>query len=145
MTAVCVYNAALIFGTGGFAVFNVIALALIVSAVIALGAAIIWAITSNLRQGEAYRQKLGERFARLRLGAALERFGLEPARYLHTQPIVSIEDQMRKCSTCEETARCDDTLAKPTSRGEDFRFCPNYPELQKAAASFRSERRAEQV
>jgi len=124
-------------------VFNVIALAVIVLAVIALGAAIIWAITSNLRQGEAFRQKLGERLGRLRLEGALKRFGIDPARYLHTQPIVGIEDQMRKCRTCEETVRCDDTLAKPAFQEEDFAFCPNYPELQKVAAHSLSQRQVE--
>lgn len=120
--------------------FNVIALAVIVLAVIALGAAIIWAITSNLRQGEAFRQRLGERLGRLRLEGALKRFGIDPARYLHTQPIVGIEEQMRRCSTCEETVRCDDALAKRAVQKDDFDFCPNYPELQEAAAHFRAPR-----
>lgn len=123
--------------------FNVIALAVIVLAVITLGAAIIWAITSNLRQGEAFRQKLGERLGRLRLQAALKRFGIDPARYLHTQPIVDIAEQMRKCTACEETVRCDDTLAKHASREEDFVFCPNYSELQNLAGHSRLERQEE--
>lgn len=123
--------------------FNVIALAVIALAVIALGAAIIWAITSNLRQGEVFRQKLAERLRRLRLQGALERFGIDPARYVHTQPIVSLEDQMRKCATCEETVRCDETLAKPASKQGDLVFCPNYSELQKAAARAPSEREVE--
>lgn len=121
-------------------VFNVIAVAVIVLAVVGLGAAIIWAITSNLRQGEAFRQKLGERLGRVRLQGTLERFGIEPASYLHTQPIVGIEEQMRKCSSCEVTERCDDTLAKPTARKEDFVFCPNYAELQHIAAQSHAQR-----
>ena len=120
--------------------FNAIAVAVIVLAVIALGAGIMWAITSNLRQGEAFRQKLGERLGRLRMQRALQRFGIDPEGYLHTQPIVGIEDRMRKCSTCEKTERCDDTLDKPAFQEEDFAFCPNYSKLQSLAAHSRSQR-----
>ena len=123
--------------------FNVVALAIIVLGVVSLGAAIIWAITSNLRQGEAFRQKLGERLSRLRLHGALKRFGIDPPNYLHTQPIVDIEDQMRKCSSCEETERCDDKLARPVAEEEDFGFCPNDSELQRVVAQLRSQRQAE--
>lgn len=123
--------------------FNVLAVAVIVLAVIALGAAIIWAITSNLRQGEAFRQQLGERLGRLRLQGGLQRFGIDPARYLHTEPIVGIEDQMRQCRACEETARCDDTLGKPAFQEEDFAFCPNYSKLQDMVAPSRSQRSLE--
>jgi hypothetical protein len=126
-------------------VFNVIALGVIVVAVITLGAAIIWAITSNLRQGEAFREKLGERLSRLRLQAALKRFGIDPARYLHTQPIIGIEEQMRKCTACGETVRCDDALDKHASQEEDFDFCPNYPELRKLARHSRVERQEEHI
>ncbi|MGF1614706.1 MAG: hypothetical protein ACFCVA_12595 [Gammaproteobacteria bacterium] len=123
--------------------FNVIAVATLVTAVMALGAAIIWAITSNLRQGELFRQQLGGRLDRLRFSGALRRFGIDPARYLHSQPIVTIEDQMRKCRACEATVRCDDTLA---TRGapEDLAFCPNFPELQKLDAHSHGERQREQ-
>lgn len=144
MTAVRVYNATLIFGTGGFAVFNVIAVATLVTVVMGLGAAIIWAITSNLRQGERFRQQLGERLDRLRLPGALRRFGIDPARYLHSQPITTIEDQMRKCRACEQTVRCDDTLATHVAP-EDLAFCPNFPELQKLAAPSQGERQRERL
>ena len=127
---ISLYNNLLIFGTGGLAVFNVIALAVIVLAVVALGSGIIWAIGNNLRQGERYRQELGERLAQLRLQTALKWFGTDPGSYLHTQPIVDIEGQMRRCSTCEETVRCDVSLER-NRPSEEFAFCPNYPELEK--------------
>jgi hypothetical protein len=123
-------------------VFNTVALALIGGVLAVLGAAIIWAIATNLHQGEAFRNKLGEQLSGLRLARALRRFGIDPSRYLHTQPIVDIEEHMQRCRACKEVTECEHALDqhKPP---EDFAFCPNYPELDHLRAKRHSERAAE--
>ena len=99
----------------------------IVGLVAATGVAIVVAIIGNMREGEAYREQLAQRLGRLRLGRALVLFGVDPTRYLHTQRMVDIEDQMRGCVACAEITRCDDALER--QRSEDLSFCPNYDAL----------------
>lgn len=109
--------------------FKTIILIVLAGVVAVMGAAIIGLIARNLRQGEAFRQELAARLSRLRLQGALRIFGIDPARYLHTQAVADIEQHMQACAGCKETDRCDSTLygGRPL---EEFDFCPNYPALQ---------------
>lgn len=109
--------------------FNIVAVAVIGGAVAALGAAIIWAVATNLRQGEAFRNQLVDELSSLRLARALRRFGIDPSRYLYTQPIVEIEEHMHRCQTCNQVVQCEDALDRHQPP-EDFAFCPNFTELE---------------
>ena len=96
---------------------------LMLVAVLAFGIALLWAIGGNLRRGDEVRRKLARNLETLRLGRALKKFGIDTRKYLHSQPIVDIEGQMRNCRACGDLARCDDSLEEGTVA--DFDFCPN--------------------
>lgn len=115
--------------------FSTLSLIVIFLALAGTGAAIVWAIVRNLRQGERYRQRLLKRLKRLRLGGALPMFGIKPDEYLHTQPIVDIEEHMRLCKSCDVTESCDDALEN--RRFEDFPSCVNYDSLQSISRSLK--------
>ena len=100
---------------------------LMLVAVLAFGFALVWAIAGNLRRGDEVRRKLARNLETLRLGRALEKFGIDTREYLHSQPIVDIEGQMRNCRACGDLARCDESLEGGTV--VDFDFCPNQEPL----------------
>jgi len=86
------------------------------------------AIINNLRTARRYRQKIGKRLADLRLSRMLSRHRIDQDTYLHTQPILDIDEQMQRCAECAQTQRCDRVLAENT--GTDTSFCGNDEELQ---------------
>ena len=106
---------------------SLVVLALMLGAMLALGVALIWAIGGNLRRGDEVRRKLARNLDNLRLGRALGVFGIERSSYLHSQPIVDIEEQMRSCSDCSDVVRCDSYLEEGAVA--EFDFCPNRDSL----------------
>ena len=106
---------------------------LMIGATLLLGAALLWGIAGNMRQGDAVRRALAERLDALRLGRAVTLFGLDSEDYLHGQRIVDIEAQMRNCSHCNQLQRCDNSLEQGAA-GDFANFCPNEGELRKLRA-----------
>ncbi len=86
------------------------------------------AIINNLRTARGFRQGIGKRLSELRLSRMLSHHRIDRETYLHTQPIVDIEEQMTRCSRCAETQRCDKVLAEDAD--VDTGFCNNDDELQ---------------
>lgn len=89
--------------------------------------ALFYAISVNIRRGEAVRKALSERLAQLRLYRVLGLLGIDPKAFIHTQQLRDVERQMRTCANCKATEQCDSTLEKGTS-GE-LGFCENREEL----------------
>jgi len=81
------------------------------------------AIVRNLRTGKHYRQGIARQLSFLRLDRMLGVHGIEQAAYLHTQPILDIRDQMKRCSDCANTDECDQLLDEGT--GDQADFCAN--------------------
>ena len=87
------------------------------------------AIINNLKIAGRYRQNIGKKLSGLRLSRMLSFHRIDRKAYLHTQPILDIEEQMTRCSNCAETQRCDQVLAAENADA-DTAFCDNDDELQ---------------
>jgi len=87
------------------------------------------AILGNLKTARRYRQAMSEKLSGLRLSRMLSFKGIDQETYLHTQPVLDIEQHMKRCSNCAQTERCDDVLAASNSE-EPTPFCDNESELQ---------------
>jgi hypothetical protein len=96
----------------------------------AFGVLLLAAILGNQKIARRYRKEMGERLSNLRLSRMLTRHHIDPNTYLHTQPVLDIEQQMKRCSNCAHTVRCDDLLAANGSGDADTSFCDNDDELQ---------------
>jgi hypothetical protein len=55
--------------------------------------------------------------------------GIDQDTYVHTQPVLDIEQQMQRCASCDQTQRCDTALAVSNAEA-DTDFCSNAAELQ---------------
>jgi hypothetical protein len=80
-------------------------------------------IYRNLQTGKRYRRGIAARLSKLRLARMLGIQGIDEATYLHTQPIVSIREQMDRCAACSSTAKCDQLLDEGV--GDQAEFCEN--------------------
>jgi hypothetical protein len=109
-------------------VFSVVVAILMLVLLLAAGAAMVWAIAGNMKQGMEVRRRLAARLQQLRLRRALTMFGVNAEEYLHTQRVADIEAQMRNCADCGELERCDSSLERGDA--EDFGFCPNEESLR---------------
>lgn len=87
------------------------------------------AILGNLKTARRYRESIGERLSQLRLSRMLAHKGIDQETYLHTQPVLDIEQQMQRCGNCAATERCDNALAAGNSE-QQTGFCENDTELQ---------------
>lgn len=96
---------------------------------IAFAVLLLAAIVNNLRTAKRYRRTIGQRLSGLRLGRMLSFHRIDREAYLHTQPILDIEEQMQRCSNCSATQRCDEVLAEDAEA--DTAFCNNDDELQR--------------
>ena len=103
---------------------------LMVGSTLVLGGALLWGIATNMRKGGAVRRAVAKRLDGLRLGRAVRLLGIDTHVYLHSQRIVDIEAQMRKCIHCRQLQRCDDSLESGSVAGFAD-FCPNEGELRK--------------
>jgi hypothetical protein len=86
------------------------------------------AILNNLAVGRRYRQDIRKQLSRLRLSRMLALHRIDPETYLHTQAMLDVKNQIRRCSSCAETQRCDKILAEDNDT--DTKFCNNDDKLQ---------------
>jgi hypothetical protein len=87
------------------------------------------AIYRNLQAGKHYRQGIAEKLSHLRLNRMLGVLGIGQGAYLHTQPVLGIRDQMKRCSECTNTRQCDQLLDEGV--GDQAEFCANDETLKK--------------
>jgi hypothetical protein len=90
---------------------------------VAFGLLLLHAIVRNLQEARRYRQDIKARLSTLRLSRMLKRHDIDQDAYLHTQPVMEIERQMRRCTSCSQTAHCDDVLEEDGA--PDTSFCDN--------------------
>jgi len=88
------------------------------------------AILGNLKTARRYRQSISERLSGLRLSRMLMHKGIDQDTYLHTQPVLDIEQQMKRCGDCDATERCDTELAASNNDEQTAEFCVNDSELK---------------
>ena len=88
------------------------------------------AIIFNMKTGERYRSMLANKLVNLRLNKMLGALGVDVNTYLHNESIVDIQNQMARCTECENTDQCDDRLSNNEIAAADIDFCNNEKELQ---------------
>ena len=95
---------------------------------IAFGALLLVAIVANQKTARRYRQKLSEKLSQLRLSRMLAFQRINQGTYLHTEPVVDIEKQMKRCASCTQTQRCEEVLSDGSAA--DTGFCANDTDIQ---------------
>ena len=88
------------------------------------------AIIFNVKAGKKYRQSLAVKVDQLRLSKMLNALGVDINTYLHTERMVDIQQQMNRCSACENTEKCDDQLSGGSISADEIGFCNNEQSLQ---------------
>lgn len=102
---------------------------------IAFATLLLVAILANQKTARRYRQELSKKLSDLRLSRMLAFHRINQGTYLHTQPVVDIENQMKRCATCAKIQRCEEVLADgiPVETG----FCANDGDLQEIKRGLR--------
>jgi len=100
------------------------------SIVAALGVYILAIMFLNMKRGRKYFEKLAQKLQGLRLHKMLSALGINTANYLATQKKLDIEQQMKACSECRNTEKCDQHLADGDISPDTITFCNNEKDLQ---------------
>lgn len=111
-----------------FSAITAIALALLIVAFTAL---LFLTIIFNVKAGAKYREPLAEKLQTLRLNKMLSALGIDTYEYLHKENVVTIHQQMDRCTACVNTVECDDNLSSNTVVIEKIDFCNNESSLKK--------------
>lgn len=85
-------------------------------------------ILRNLKNGRRFRQNLHAKVSNLRLSRMLALHRIDQDAYLHSQPVIDIENHIKRCSDCSRTGQCDDVLAAGAE--DKTAFCDNDEDLQ---------------
>jgi len=94
-----------------------------------------YVIMRNVIVGMEFRKRLAQQVNALRLNKMLAALGIDVNSYLHKERIIDIEQQIDKCSSCQNTETCDDQLAKGTITAGNIDYCNNEEALQQIVAS----------
>ncbi len=94
----------------------------------AFGVLLLVAILANQKTARRYRQEMSEKLSQLRLSRMLAFQRIDQGTYLHTEPVVDIEKQMKRCASCTQTQRCEEVLAENSA--VDTGFCANDGDIQ---------------
>ncbi len=88
------------------------------------------AIIFNMKAGIKYREPLARKLHTLRLGKMLSALGVNTVEYLHTESVVTINEQMDRCAECVNTEECDDNLSTNNVSLNEIDFCNNESSLK---------------
>ena len=114
-------------------VISIVIGGLLAALALAFTVLLVSAIVFNVNAGKKYRRSLANRVKQLRLSKMLGALGIDVDTYLHTERIVDIQQQMDRCSACENLDKCDDQLSQGTVDAGDIGFCNNEQSLQEIA------------
>ena len=109
---------------------NLIAFGMLALLVITFMVLLPIAIIFNMKTGMKYRQGLARRIDKLRLGKMLVALGIDVNEYLASNPGLDIQNQMERCSACENTDECDDKLSSNAIDAGNIGFCNNEESLR---------------
>ena len=93
-----------------------------------------YVIMRNVIVGMEFRKNLARKVDALRLNKMLAALGIDINTYLHSERVLDIEEHIDRCSACENTATCDDQLAKGTIQAGNIDYCNNEASLQQILA-----------
>jgi hypothetical protein len=95
---------------------------------VAFAVLLLVAILANQKTARRYREQLNAKLSSLRLSRMLAFHRINQGSYLHTQPVVDIEKQMKRCASCTQTQRCEEVLAADSQA--ETGFCANDGDLK---------------
>ena len=110
-------------------VFSVIVIIFLGMLVFAFSVSLFLAIIFNVKAGIKYREPLAKKLHVLRLSKMLSALGISTFEYLHTENLVTINEQMDRCSECTNTDECDDNLSNDIDIN-NIDFCNNESSLK---------------
>ena len=93
-----------------------------------------YVIMRNVIVGMEFRKRLARQVHALRLNKMLTALGIDINGYLHSERVIDIEEQIDRCSACQNTETCDDQLTKGTINASNIDYCNNEQSLQRIAA-----------
>jgi hypothetical protein len=94
-----------------------------------------YVIMRNVIVGMEFRKNLARQLNALRLNKMLAALGIDVNNYLHKERVIDIEQQIDKCSSCQNTDICDDQLSKGTIKASNIDYCNNEEALQHIVAT----------
>jgi hypothetical protein len=94
-----------------------------------------YVIMRNVIVSMEFRKNLARKVDDLRLNRMLGALGIDVNSYLHSERVIDIEEQIDKCSTCQNTSTCDEQLAKGSITASSIDYCNNEEALQNIVAS----------
>ena len=94
-----------------------------------------YVMMNNVITGMEFRKSLARKVNALRLNRMLGALGIDINNYLHSERVIDIEEQIAKCSTCQNTDTCDDQLAKGSIQPGNIDYCNNEQALQQIVAA----------
>ena len=111
----------------GLSVIIVIFLVLLVTI---FAATLLLSIVYNVNVGIKYREPLAKRLHSLRLSKMLSALGINTSEYLNGVSVVTINEQMNRCTDCSNTEKCDDNLSTEEIDIKEIDFCNNESSLK---------------
>ncbi len=91
---------------------------------------LIYTITTNMINGRKFHLELEQEFNKFRLSNMFSALGINKTAYIHQSKVKDIHQQMKSCSSCENTDECDEKLATPNVDINEIKFCNNEAELK---------------
>ena len=110
--------------------FSVIVIIFLGMSVSAFSVSLFLAIIFNVKAGAKYREPLAKKLHALRLNKMLSALGISTFEYLHTESVVTINEQMDRCTECSNTGECDDNLSDNSVNINEINFCNNESSLK---------------
>lgn len=91
---------------------------------------LIYTISTNVINGRKFHLALEQEFNKLRLSKMLSALGINKTAYIYQTKVKDIHQQMKSCSSCENTDECDEELSTPNVDITKLKFCKNEAELK---------------
>lgn len=91
---------------------------------------LIYTITTNMINGRKFHLALEQEFNKLRLSKMLSALGINKTAYIHQTKVKDIHQQMKSCSSCDNTDECDEELSTSDVDISKLKFCKNEAELK---------------
>ena len=93
-----------------------------------------YVIMRNVIVSMEFRKNLARKVNELRLNKMLSALGIDVNSYLHSERVIEIEEQIDRCSACQNTDTCDEQLAKGSVSATSIDYCNNEEALQNIVA-----------
>ena len=88
-----------------------------------------YTILLNLINGRKFHHSLEQDFNKLRLSNMLTALGINKTAYIYQTNVKDIHHQMDSCSSCTNTAECDEKLSTDDVDITEIGFCNNEAKL----------------